>query len=362
MSNATIADVAKKSGFGVGTVSRVINNAENVSDETREKVLEVIRELNYIPNPIAKNLKAASTNNIAYVATSIDNVTLPDIIRGINSIAAPEGYTIFLVETGFSPEKEIELVHSLVQRYVDGIILLSSITQDTKKYHAYIESLSRLKKQNMRIPVVQIAVPALNRNVDSITFNDENCAYRAVEHLLEIGRKNIAYISVSKESGVYKPRLDGYIRAMVEAGLSDNIQIVEGGFTVKSGYEATQQLLDYGAKPDAVFAGCDGAAIGSLAACKDFGLNVPKDIAVVGIDDSRESYYVDPKLSTIRVPRFQMGVEAARLLLKRIRSDSPDYEAQHIVLDTELLIRESTLKSAASKRGIQKDYYQQTTY
>lgn len=352
MRNVTIADVARHAGVGVGTVSRVFNGSGNVSSSMRDRILESAKALDYVPNPIASQLKGGRTMNIAYVTTSIDNVTFSEIARGINSVIAPRGYTLFLTETNFDVKKEISLVRSLVRRYVDGIILLTSVCEDNAKTHEYIASLSRLMKRETHIPVVQIAVPSLNPDVDSVTFDDERCAYKAVTHLIELGRKKIAYLSVPKHSAVYRMRYNGFMRAIEEAGFQRQIQVIEGGFTIRSGYQAMTALIERGQAVDAVFTGCDSMAIGVFAACRDHGLRIPENIAVAGIDGLDVSLFVEPQLTTVRVPRFKMGKTAGELLMKRLSKEMDDFPAQQIVLDTQILIRGSTLKSSVNSKRI----------
>ena len=346
----TISHIAKLAGVGNATVSRVLNNTGNVSPEVRERVLALSKEKGYVPNQIARNLKAGHTKSIAFITTTMENnSTFSDILRGLNSVLFSEGYTICVLETKHSVQTEMNLVNSVVSQWVDGIVLSSSVYEENDETTEYLESLGNLRKKNIRIPVVQLGIPCLNKAVSSVGFCHEEAAYRAVYHLIEIGRKNIVYVSIPECSAAYVPRLDGYKRAMKEAGLT-NIHVVPCDFSLNSAYRAMNNLLESGHPVDAIFGGNDGIALGVIAACKDNGIRVPEDIAVIGNDDSFFSSFMDPQISTVRIPRFTLGKKAGEVLFKLMNNQDSMPEAENLIFDTEIQIRSSTLKSAGSTR------------
>ncbi len=352
MSKCTIRDVAKLAGVGVGTVSRVYNNKGNVSDELRKKVLDAGNKLGYSASSIARTLKDTKTNTIAFVSTSISRATSPNIIKGVNDVCQQRGYKVHILETDYSIKKEMELINSLVSQWVDGIILISSVSEvndDTKKY---VNSLSCLKKKDIPIPVVALLEPFPNPNVDCVVIDNEEAAFKAVYHLVEIGRKKIAYISIPKASIICKPRMNGYLKALQLSGLEAGQRVVYGDFRVIGGYRAMKSLIDSGVDMDAVFVGNDEMAIGAMRACKECNIQIPDDIAIISNDDIIMASAVEPSLSTVRLARYTLGKRGAEILLERIENGWATSDKAIVEeMKSRIIIRESTLKSA--KRNLE---------
>lgn len=343
-----IKDVAKLANVGIATVSRVLNNSAGVSDELRARVLEAVEKSGYTTNPVARMLKSARTNNVALLVTSLKRNFFINIIRGITDICKENQYSVHILETGDSIEEEISQVDTLVKQWVDGIILVSSVSERNARTEAYLDSLSQLKKRDIVIPVVQLEVPCLNPDVDSVVVDHEDAACHAVNHLLEIGRRRIAYISIPETAPMARQRMQGYFRALQGAGIkADKDLISYGHYEVLDGYNCMKEILQRGKSFDGLFGANDQMAVGAMYACKEAGLRIPEDVAVIGNDNVAISALASPAVSTISVAKYKYGQTAARLLLDRIKMPRAEGEpARSLQINTEVLIRESTLKSA----------------
>ena len=333
-----LEDIAKKAGVSRSTVSRVINNEPNVNPETRELVWQFIRRENFQPNPSARALVKKQTEIIGVVIPTTENIFYTDnnywtqLLAGISQVTRQRNYAMLLWLGSMRDEDEQAIEKVANNRLMDGIIIASLIHD-----HPLFSRLLTLP-----YPFVMIDRPL--EHVDKINYvSVDNIAAAdiATTHLIELGRRRIAHISGDMGIADAHDRLHGYTNALLRAGLPiDNNLIAEGYFTQKAGYEATNQLLRY--KPDAIFAGSDTVAVGALRAAREAGLNVPGDLALVGFDDVDVATHVDPALTSMRQPLIEKGAAAARLLIDVIqnRLQTP----QRIVLDTELVVRESTVR------------------
>ncbi|MBU9736209.1 LacI family DNA-binding transcriptional regulator [Diplocloster agilis] len=353
MSEVGIKDVARLANVGIATVSRVLNNSAGVSDELKERVLDAAHQIGYTTNPIARTLKNAKTDTIALIVTSLKRNFYIDLIKGVSDVCKENSYSVHVLESEDSVEEEMKMVKTLVHQWIDGIILVPSVSRADKKTEGYLKSLSRLKKKDINIPVVQLEVPCLNPYVDSVVVDHDELAYQAVMHLTEIGRKHIAYISVPENSPMAEQRLNGYKRALQKEGLEiDEELIICGRFEVLEGYRCMKELLMKRKEIDAVFASNDQMAVGALYACKEAGIRIPEDIALIGNDCVALSAVSSPAISTISMPKYEYGRAAAELLLERIRNPKGEaVKGEVLPIQTEVVIRESTLKSAKKSLG-----------
>lgn len=353
MSEVGIKDVARLANVGISTVSRVFNNSAGVSDELKERVLEAASQIGYTTNPIARTLKNAKTNTIALIVTSLKRNFYIDIIKGVSDVCKENSYSVHVLESEDNAEEEMKMVESLVHQWIDGIILVPSVSQVNKITEKYLKSLSGLRKKDISIPVVQLEVPCLNHYVDSVVVDHDELAYQAVMHLTEIGKRNIAYISVPGQAPMAEQRMNGYRRALQKEGLPfDEELVICGRFEVLEGYRCMKELLAKKKKIDAVFASNDQMAVGALYACKEAGLRIPDDMALIGNECVALSAVAFPAISTISIPKYQYGRTAAQLLLDRIKMPkAEDARGEVMTIPTEVVIRESTLKSARKSLG-----------
>jgi len=330
---STIKDIAKLAGVSTATVSKVINNKDqNISQSTRERVLALAKEHKYIPNRIARGLVTRYTKTIGLIIPDITNPFFPGIARGVEDKASVEGYNIIYCNTDDNLDKEDKCTSMLIEKMVDGVIIVAS---DKRKNE--FKNLS-----NVYIPVILV-----DRDIDidgikgKVLVDNFDGAYQGVNHLLSIGKRNIVFITGPMTTNTAIDRLKGYKKALEEYDIPFKKEyVLEGVFKKEWGYKATDKLIKEGIKFDALFCGNDLIAISAIKALKDNKISVPDDVAVVGYDDIYISTLVDPELTTISQPNYDMGFKAAEMLVDMI--EERKIEENRIVLKTELKIRKST--------------------
>lgn len=329
----TIKDIAKKAGVSITTVSKVINNKdESISDETRNRVKDIIKELNYQPNALARGLITKKTKTIALVLPDITNPFFPDVARGVEDYSNKHGYNVFLCNTDDNYKKENDYINLLKEKRVDGIIFSSanSGSDKTKFIH------------KIDIPLVAID-RAYNENECFGIFTDNlTGGYIAAKHLIDLNHKKIACITGPKEIRNSIERVNGYKKAIIEAGIElDESLIAYSDFKIDGGYKAGIELMK-NKDITAIFACNDLMACGVYEAAYDMGLRIPDDISVVGFDDVQIIKALNPKLTTIKQPIYKIGQEAAKMLIKLI--ENKKINENIINLDVELVTRGSTRK------------------
>lgn len=345
---SNIKNVAEVAGVSISTVSRVLNHSAGVSEDLKDRVFKAIEETQYTINPIASNLKSARRNQIAIVLPSLKQTYFTDIIKGVSDRCYERQITPIILESSGEVEKEMELVFNLERQWVDGIILIPGMNRDDGPYREYAGSLSRLCKKKNQIPVVLAESNDLNQNLDSVRVDYENVFYKMAFHLTEIGRKHIAYLSSPEYAPLYDYCMSGVTGALKENGCCLKQNLVEcGNYTVLDGYHSMNCLLDQGAVIDGVICSNDQVASGALHACKEHGINIPREVAVIGFGGVALSIITTPSITTMISPRYELGSKAAKLLFDRI--EGYEGEARHVLMPAHLAIRESTLKTATKK-------------
>ena len=314
------------------TVSRVINNSGYISQETRERVEAAIAELGYVPNALARSLRFKQTQTIALVLTDITNPFFTTLARGVEDAASEQGFSVMFCNTDESRSEEIEYLNVLVQKQTDGVLLVPA--------SGSAESLSFLRSQGVPVVVVDRRVPGFQ--VDMVRCDSEEGAHALVSHLIELGHRRIAALMGPETISTAADRLAGYYRALAESGLSSEPSLVlHDRYSQKGGYRMAQKALESTPRPTALFAGNNLIAVGVLRALRDAGLRVPEDISVASFDDVPESLVMDPFLTVVTQPAYEMGRQATGLLLDRLAGEGPA-EVREIVLPTELVVRKST--------------------
>lgn len=336
----SIKDVAAHAGVSISTVSNVLNGTKTVSDELRTRVLQTVEDLQYHANTLAKGLKSGKTDTLCVIVPSIVSVFFPKVLRGMQTAAAKNGYSLTIFETGENFETEREIIRLLRRQWVDGVLL--STCCDPQENAAYIEELRRFSIGEKRVPVVFFEEAPAD-GLDAVVVDNKKASYEATAHLLETGRKRIAYIAAPRHRFMMgKKRYEGYLAALRGAGLEPDARLVrEGDYTPISGYEQMRALLSDGNRMDAVMCGNDQMAVGAIRALREAGLGIPEDVAVMGFDNNFPGTLISPSLSTISVPKQRMGQEAVELLLWRIR-EGERAPARMIELETNLIVRQST--------------------
>lgn len=327
----TLADVAEAAGVSMMTVSRVVNNKPGIGEETQKRIMNVVKELGYRPNQIARSLATDRTKTVGLVVPDNTNPFFAQIAFGIEDEAFEQDYAIFLVNTKEDPKRELSALDSLWQKDIDGLILCSSRLGNEE-----------FENQIRNFPAVVLLNRDLQknlRNTTSIKVNDSLGAKLAIEYLINQKRRHIAHIRGPKNSNSAERRLLGYYEALEAVNFPVNNELVTNCFPdINGGRRAATILLQREPKIDGIYAFNDLVAIGAIQICQEYGKRVPEDIAVVGVDDNLLASIIRPKLTTLHIDLKQIGKLAMQTLLKRIEYDaSPD----NILIDPELIIRES---------------------
>lgn len=339
----TSRDVARLAGVSRTTVSLVLNNVPDVhiSPETRQRVLEAARQLNYYPDVSARRLVSGKTQAIALVwhrgpDQMYRDAFLPGVLQGATRAARRYGYHLLFrpIEPDESEDAYVELARG---RHTDGLILSGPRSDDT--------ALLDLHREQFPI-VIHGQLPGTD--IPSVDVDNVQGAMMAVEHLLRLGHRRIGMITNAPPAyTASRQRLEGYRRALEAAGIPDDEELVRyGNFDEESGRQAMEALLSLEKRPTAVFIASDMVAIGALRALREHGLRVPEDMAIVGFDDIATARYLIPALTTVHVPAFGLGWGAAELLIRIIEDDLPN-ETQ-VRLETQLVVRESCGANASS--------------
>ncbi len=327
-----IDDIAKIAGVSRSTVSRALNNDPEVSAETRERVLAIVKETNYQPSAAARGLAAGRTRVLGLVipmavTAFFSDPFFPLLIQGVSSTANARDHSVMLWIA--EPEFERRTVRQvLTNGLIDGVLMASQANDDP-----VVDALV-----NSELPLVLIGRHPSKQDVTYVDVDNEDSARQAVAHLLRLGKKRIATIAGPETLIAGQDRLNGYLLALRGRGIApDPLLIAKGDFTEPGGYAAMSSLLPH--SPDAVFAASDVMALGALRALREAGRRVPQDVAVVGFDDIPFAARSEPALTTVRQPVQRLGAVAAETLINLIREPEP--RTQRIILPTELIIRES---------------------
>ena len=337
---STIKDVARLAGVSISTVSRVANNASNVSPPIRKKVLRAIKALNYTPNIVARSLEARSLKNIAVVMgrTMDQAFSNPDffvILQGITSTLVKQEYSTLLL-TDLRQSMELEHCIKLIRSgAVQGVIVVGSFVHDPL--------LSRLLEEDC--PFVLIGYPPDNPDIyttpfNTVSTNDKQSAYQAVRFLLERGHRRIGLVHAPLSYAANRKRYDGYIEAITEAGLRiDHTLIASTSYEVSETVSTVTALLTVAHPPTAVFCTDDYKATGVLRAALGLGMRVPEDLSVMGHNNYQISELTTPPLTTVTVPMFELGRSAGEILMRKITDPSTPIE--NLFFPNRLLIRDT---------------------
>ncbi|MEG0795585.1 MAG: LacI family DNA-binding transcriptional regulator [Odoribacter sp.] len=337
----TIKDLAEILKISVSTVSRALKDNPEISQQTRQKVQALAKEMGYKPNPIAVALKTHKSNTIGIVVPQIVNTFFANVVKKIEEIADKYGYNVLVSSSNESFEKEKKNIDILLANRCDGIIL--SIAKTTTSYE-HIKEI-----QNMDVPLVLFDRTTKELDVSKVVADDADAAFKVVQHLIHGGAKKIAILTGPEQLSIGKNRMKGYMKAMTQNKLEINAEYVVRceDFSVKAAKEATLHLLNMKNIPDAIFGINDDMAIGAIEAIKERGLMIPQEVAVFGFSNSKRSRYMTPSVSTINQFPEKIGETAAELLFEQIL-DKRHAHIREEVINCELIIRESSDKSNLS--------------
>ena len=327
MGYVTIKQIAEVAGVSVNTVSRALNGKPDVNENTRQKVLEVAKQLGYVPNRSALSLKKQKTHIVGVIIEDNANPFWAEVLKGVESAAKSHGYHVILVNTSRNYEDEVEGIHMLLERRVDGIL----IAPNQEKY----DDLFELKKLEVPFVIMGRHIKELeNLNIPMVYSDEVRGGYIATKHLIERGCKRIAFIGAQPYNTASIERCEGYKKALKEAGMEINKELIKtGGIEIEGGYKSVMELLESKTPFDGVFAYNDLMAFGVLKALKEAKLKVPDDVKAVGYDDIPYSSLITPSLTTIRIKKKEMGKIAFDILFNKKAS---------FHLSVDLIIRESS--------------------
>jgi LacI family transcriptional regulator len=326
----TIRDIAKRAGVSINTVSRALNNKPDISEETKRKILKIARELGYVKNATASSLRSKQTNIVGVIIADSANPFYAEVLKGIEAASRKHGYQIMLMNTERVYENEEKAIEVLLQRRVDGL-LITPVQDRSDDIKALIE---------IKVPFVIVGRHFEELEVDEIHSDEVKGGYLATRHLIKRGRKNILVITGYLFKSAAYMRLEGYKKALKEYGIPFREElIIETDIDIESGYQAMREAIEKGLEFDAVFCYNDLLAFGAMKALKERGYRIPEDVAVVGYDDIVYSSFVCPSLTTVRIKKFEMGYEAFRMLLQRLKGRRK--KRKRVILDVELVVRES---------------------
>ncbi|MRH42829.1 catabolite control protein A [Aquibacillus halophilus] len=329
--NITIYDVAREANVSMATVSRVVNGNPNVKPATRKKVLNTIERLGYRPNAVARGLASKKTTTVGVIIPDISSIFFSELARGIDDIATMYKYNIILSNSDQNKDKEFQLINTMLEKQVDGIVFMGGKITD--------EHVHQLKSSP--VPVALAATVDPTKSIPSVNIDYEAAAYEATKLLTDNGTKHPAFISGHEDTEINNQKYRGYLRALQEnqQELQDQL-IVKGDYTYDSGIEAVEQLLALDNRPTAIFVASDEMALGVIHGIQDSGLSVPNDIEVFGFDNTRLATMVRPTLSTIVQPMYDIGAVAMRLLTKYMNKE--EVENQNVILPHRIIERNST--------------------
>ena len=332
----TIKDIAKELDISVATVSRALRGSSEIKKETKLAVLQMAKDMDYHPNLLASSLSSKRSKIIGVVVPNINRKFWSNSISGIEKVAYQHDYKVMIFQSAESFKKEMEIVETLANSRVDGILI--ALSKETDRYEHLQQVIER------GIPILLFERVCSDLDASKVVTDDFNGAKELVQHLIDRGRKSIAYISGPFSLGVCQDRFDGYKTALMENGLKleDDFLIELEDFSYEAAEEAVALLWKKERKPDAIFCFADILAIGALSGAKKLGISVPRELAIAGFGNDDIGRYVSPAITTMNQPSHNMGEMAAEMLLDQIASEEAEHKIDTKIIKPELVVREST--------------------
>lgn len=323
-----IREVAALAGVSTATVSRALARPDDVRPETRQKVMAAIKAANFVPNSQARNLRLQSNHTVILLVRDISNPFYLEIYKGVEETASEAGYKVLMGDARNSEERVANHIEMVRQKHADGLILM------TGHFPADL-----LESQDLLPPLVIASESIPGLHLPTVKVDNRAASLEAVRHLLDRGHKNIAHLAGPLPEALASERLDGYRQALVNAAVEySDVLVIRGDYSIESGRDAVQRLIQQKIAFSAIFAASDQMAIGAISELRKHDLSVPKDVSVIGFDDMIFANAYDPPLTTVRQPRREMGQRAMSLMIE-ILSGRPT--AETIELSTDLVVRGS---------------------
>ncbi len=337
MSRTTIADVAKVAGVSKATVSRVLSgNYEYMKPHTRDRVEEAIEKLNYRPSSVARSLTSKRTNTAAILVSDVGNPFYSDVIHGVEDVAFKDNYDVFLCNTNYDMERGLTFIRSLIDKRVDGVMIMSSSMSDLW--------LAELSKNNVPAVVLDWEVQATAAGVSTIGVDYSVGIQAAVDHLVALGHRHIVHVSGPIQLQTARDRRNAFLSALAKHNIPvEAAPIFEGDLQIAGGRKVIEQIMRLSPRPTAVFTANDLTAIGVIGAARAQGLSVPNDLSVIGLDDIWLAEQMDPPLTTVGLPRYEIGQLAMQMLFDLLdKGDERPSTPVHRKVETSLVVRQST--------------------
>lgn len=329
-----INDVAEYAGVSLATVSRVLNGRK-VKEETKRKVEEAIRKLNYTPNFMASNLQRTKSGMLLILVPEISNPYYSSILEGVELTARESGYNIILGSSYSSEEQLLEYLNLLNKKLVDGVILMEKVSKN--------KIMKKINDEKLYKRIVQCSEYIDENNLSSITIDHKKAAYEAVNHLIAIGKKNLYLFRMKKDFTYSVLRREGFMEALKDNGIEfkKENEIILDELSIKEGFKQMNIILNNREIKNAgIFAVSDVIGIGIIKALNMKKIKIPEEAAVVGFDNIEFSAVTEPSLTTISQPGYELGKESVKTLLKIIENEN--ILPEKIILEHELIVREST--------------------
>ncbi|MHB0755499.1 LacI family DNA-binding transcriptional regulator [Polaribacter sp. M15] len=333
----TIKDIANVLNISAAAVSKALHNDPRISEKTKKAVRQVAKNLNYQPNHLASALRSGRSNLVGVIVPKTNSNFFSATIHNIEEVLNEKGYNIIITQSNESYEKECKNIDALLYTQVDGII--ASMANETVNLECY----EKIKAAG--IPLITFDRGENDLNVDYIGIDDYNSSHMIVNHLVEQGCKRIAHIGGFKRTRIYNNRIRGYIDAIKKHNLPlDEELLIESNLTVEDGRQKMEQLLALDNRPDAVYVAGDYAALGALQVINENGIKIPDEIALVGFGDEPFAKMVTPTMTSVNQHSYKIGKIAAETFLNYANSTKVKQSLNKIILDAELIVRQSSLK------------------
>ncbi|MEJ8572969.1 LacI family DNA-binding transcriptional regulator [Microbaculum marinum] len=331
--SARMRDVAKRAGVSTMTVSRALNEPSKVSEEMRERVLSAVKEIGYLPNHLASSLSSNRSTTIGLIVPSIDNSIYTQTVKGLSDVIRQSGFQLMIAESGYDPNEEEELITAFLTHRVSGLVLHSA--EHTPQAVAKIAKSGVPVVENGNIPEKPIDMV--------VSYSNWDAAYTMTMHLGRLGYKHIAFASLySVHNDRSRDRLKGYRAALEQLGLDyDPRLVIETSRGLSSGAEVVARVVHSVPEVDALFCAGDVLAVGALFECQKRGWAVPGRIAIASFDDVELLRHLSPSVTTLRLPRYDIGERSARMLLSRIMDGAEHFRGSIVDLKFEVIQRES---------------------
>lgn len=337
----TIYDIARILNISVATVSRALKNDPVVSKKTKKKIFDLAEDMGYRSNNFARNLRTQKTNTIGVIIPRLNSYFMSTVIAGMENVVGSAGYNLIISQSSETTVKEVASVKTMFNNRVEGLLVsLAYDTEDTSHFELFT-------KRN--IPLIFFDRVIDNANCTNVIIDNKKAAYEATTHLIKQGCKNIVHITAIPKRNIYIDRKAGYVQALLDHNLPYKEEnIIYTNLSHQAGISAAEQIKEMELKPDGVFVANDHCAAACMIALKKEGIRIPEDIAFVGFNNDPVTKVVEPNLTSINYPGYEMGEVAARYLIQQLNSADTINATNTIILRSELIVRESSLKNSFS--------------